>query len=196
MTEEKIKWTADMVESLVKLRNSDNYAQAFSINRNNGYKCNKLWEELTEELGFKINSKKVATKYRDLLSTYRKELSDSKRTGASPSFWKYWNLFRDSINENVGGDPLVKVEVGSGESKVIKRNDDFSLPASPTKRIKKSSKLHDLKIAAFEAILKTVELRNDETSSRNEENKKFESLKNEVNDLKKTLDEFIKSLKK
>ncbi len=123
MSHDNFKWIHDKVDALVKLRNSESFTQAFSINRNNGYKTNKVWEEVLTELEFETTAKKVACKYKDLLSRHRKELTESKRTGTSPSTWKYWNLFQDTINDNVGGAPLVKVEIGT-ENPIITKSKD------------------------------------------------------------------------
>ncbi len=119
MTQDNFRWNYQRVEALVKTRNSDEFAQGFVIHKNNGYKLNKLWEQIGSDLDFTISAKNLSCKYKDLLSIYRKELTESKRAGASPSTWKYWNLFRDNVNENVDGAPLVKVELGSGNQMVL-----------------------------------------------------------------------------
>ncbi len=193
MSQERFRWTHEKVEELVKIRNSVDFAEEFLNNKNNGYKTNKLWQDIANVLGVPVNGKKVAAKYNDLLSVYRKELTESKRTGASPSMWKYWNLFRDSINERVGGDPLVKVEIGCGTPIITEKNE---YPSSPTRKIKNVKESKDLKKTAFQAFIDLVEMKKSSMKKEADENEEIKSLKEEIADLKTMMKEYFKKINK
>ena len=51
---------------------------------------------IREELEEIFTSDDVRRKYNQILSKYRVEYINLKKSGSSPSDWKYWNIFNET----------------------------------------------------------------------------------------------------
>ncbi|KAI5154597.1 hypothetical protein ENBRE01_3416, partial [Enteropsectra breve] len=101
-----------MTEQLIRFKHSENMCAKFEEALNKPHKMKLCWNTVAEVFEVNISGDAAKIKYNHLLSKYRDELVESKKSGASTPKWKYWSVFHSTFPASLHHTMPNVVELG------------------------------------------------------------------------------------
>ena len=205
--EESKRMSFNETKELILLKHDLQRTGEFKRNEGNPHKLKNIWKNIAEQLrdmfpGSSFTGVGVRTKYNQLLSKYKSERTMANKSGAEASNWVYWDIFHDSIPENMKYYMENVPELGFGEELISNKTEEHEIHQKNMKKIKsedsikseiKKSDLLEIKLEAHRSII---------SSNRRAEQKEnfvnlssFETLKKDVDELKLELKENKEGIK-
>lgn len=175
-------------ELLIKLKHSEEYINLFKKAEGNPKQLKQAWMKISSSISMDFNYLDVKIKYNQLLSKYRVEAAETKRSGSSASSWKYWNIFNETfpskrhfIMENV-------VELGNDIKIIADEKKSPKIDLEVNKKTKKTEYL-EMKMSLINNLNKSLE-------NENYENLKIIKLEEEIKKVNKRIKDLDESMRK
>ncbi len=192
-------------EQLIRLKHSDKFMECFKLAEGNPKSLKSAWKELSNEINPDLNYMDTKAKYNQLLSKFKVENIESKKSGSGCSTWKYWNVFNETFSKNQDFTMPNVIELGNS-SEVTPSDNVLPEPQvyKPPKRQKLAkSDYYEKKLNVLNAL--EVVIKN-ETSDRKENEQinskisnltqKLENIEFVVNEVNNYLAQILKNQKK
>lgn len=116
---DNFRWNGEFIRRLVVERNTDENKKLFKNKKGKEFLINDKWNEIASFVEPNCSGAKAADKYSKLFCKYITELHNCSKTGAAPSAWPYYDLFREYVPEGAKEAPAVRVEAGGEKTQLV-----------------------------------------------------------------------------
>ena len=161
---EKNTWNKNNTRTLINIKHAESSTVKFIKATNNPKKMKIFWDEVAVEMNSSFTGIECKIKYNALLSKYKSELDNSKKSGANKSSWIYWELFNSTFSKKDNVFLNDVIELGGDEKEfedelILLESKDFNYStirktketgSESTNKKKRKSDLGQIKIEVLE----------------------------------------------